>query len=221
MQRRVAHCAGSSPLPYRPFGPRDADDRQVHGAILQGSGHLSAVCSISDPYRQCLDRVLFQDLQIRLAPLPGYLQLSSSGGVDRKFKGHNDCGGWEIATYNPSSYRVTIKDFDRVVYSDLNADGMNASKLIDATISRELVEKGSKIGVRIISSFYTNGVFDWVIIFTADNVKGAKRFVENLHITFEGHVQEIQLLETMFALQKGGIENPQKEKLREFFADAI
>ena len=69
----------------------------------------------------------------------------------------------------------------------------------------------------MVTSIYTNGIYDWVITFKAKNVIEAKRFVERLNILFEGYVSEIQLLESMFVVQKGGIENPDKEKLRELF----
>jgi DNA-binding Lrp family transcriptional regulator len=95
-----------------------------------------------------------------------------------------------------------------------------SKKVLDTIISRELVKKSLEMGVRMVSSIYTNGVYDWVIIFTADNVRDAKRFVESLNILFEGFISEIKLLESMFSVQKGGIDNPDKEKLRELFNDA-
>lgn len=94
-----------------------------------------------------------------------------------------------------------------------------SKKLLDTIVSRELGKNSEKIGVRIISSIYTNGIYDWIISFVARNVKEAKRFVERLNILFEGHVSEIHLLESMFSVQKGGIENPEKEKLLELFND--
>ena len=53
-----------------------------------------------------------------------------------------------------------------------------SKNLLDRIISRKLVTASSKIGTRIISSLYTNGVYDWVIIFNATGVKEAKKFVE-------------------------------------------
>ena len=95
-----------------------------------------------------------------------------------------------------------------------------SKKVLDTIISRELIKSSSKMGIRIVSSIYTNGIYDWVITFVARDVKDAKRFVERLNILFEGYVSEIHLLESMFAVQKSGIENPDKEKLRELFNDA-
>jgi DNA-binding Lrp family transcriptional regulator len=95
-----------------------------------------------------------------------------------------------------------------------------SKKVLDTIISRELVKSSEKMGIRMNSSVYTNGIYDWVITFVARDVKEAKRFVERLNILFEGYVSEIQLLEAMFSVQKGGIENPEKEKLRNLFNDA-
>jgi len=94
-----------------------------------------------------------------------------------------------------------------------------SKKVLDTIISRELVKSSLNIGIRMESSIYTNGIYDWIITFKAKNVREAKRFVERLNILFEGYVSEIQLLESMFVVQKGGIENPEKEKLRELFDD--
>ena len=86
---------GSSPCQRRTAGPghwahkldsplrsRISDEGQIDGPILQGPGHLAAVCPISNTHGQRLDRSLFPDIQIRLAALPGHLHIPSTGRPD-------------------------------------------------------------------------------------------------------------------------------------------
>ena len=89
--------------------------------------------------------------------------------------------------------------------------------MIDKIISRELIEKSKELDVSIITSAYTNGVYDYIITFNAPDIRNAKRFVENLNKIFEGMISEIQLIEELFCVQKYGIENPDVDKLKEFF----
>jgi len=89
---------------------------------------------------------------------------------------------------------------------------------LEKIVSRELINKVQKSGIEVINSIYTNGAYDWVICFSAENVKEAKSFVELLTKLFSGFISEILLLEEMFSASKNGISNPEIEKLRDFFS---
>lgn len=88
---------------------------------------------------------------------------------------------------------------------------------IEKIVSRELAQRVEKSGVELINSIYTNGEYDWVINFTATNIKEAKSFVELLTNIFSGYISEMHLLEEMFSASKNGITNPEIERFREFF----
>ena len=92
-----------------------------------------------------------------------------------------------------------------------------SNKLVENIVKREIDKEANLIGVDIISSLYLNGVYDWIICFDAKNIIDAKKFCENLTKKFEGYINEIQLLEKMFATKKCGIENPDVGNLKEFF----
>ena len=92
-------------------------------------------------------------------------------------------------------------------------------ELIEIITKREISKKAKKIGAKIITSIYTNGAFDWVICFNASNIRDAKRFVEDLNKSFEGYIDETILLEKMFITENSGIQNPEINKLKEFFPD--
>ncbi len=110
---------------------------------------------------------------------------------------------------NKKSYVVLIK----------RSSNPLTKELIERIAKREISKKAQKIGIKIITSMYTNGVYDWLIYFNANNLKDAKRFVEDLNKTYQGYIDEIDLLEKMFITESFGIPNPEINKLRDFFPD--
>ena len=90
-------------------------------------------------------------------------------------------------------------------------------KTINQIVSREFAKNAKKIGIRFLYSAYTNGKYDWVIFFTAKDIKEAKSFVELFNRTYEGQINEIALIENMFTAVKCGFTNPEIEGLREYF----
>jgi DNA-binding Lrp family transcriptional regulator len=71
-------------------------------------------------------------------------------------------------------------------------------------------------GITIENSFYVHGEYDWIIMFNASDIKSAKRFIEILNTTYQGHIQKISLEETLFWIRKQRIPNPEAKKLKEF-----
>ena len=88
-------------------------------------------------------------------------------------------------------------------------------EMINSIITRKLEIYAQKIGAKIESSLYVHGKYDWVICITAKTIKDAKKFVEAINMSYQGYIQEIQLLEKIFAAKHNGLENPEIEKLRE------
>lgn len=91
-------------------------------------------------------------------------------------------------------------------------------KFLDKIAKRQLDEEVEKLGIKLLTSLYINGVYDWIIHFQSKNIKDAKRFCENLNKTFEGYISEIHLLEKLFAAKKYGIPHPEINKINEFFS---
>ena len=89
-----------------------------------------------------------------------------------------------------------------------------ALKLI---LSRELANEVKKTGLEIINSIYTNGLYDWIVCFDANNIIEAKGLVEKFNQLFEGYIIETHLLEEMFSTVSGGIENPDIKQLKNYF----
>lgn len=91
-------------------------------------------------------------------------------------------------------------------------------KFLDKITKRELEKKAEALGIKILTSLYLNGLYDWFLSFQAKDIKDAKRFCENLNKTFKGYISEIHLLEKMFAVKKYGIQHPEINKINEFFS---
>ena len=88
---------------------------------------------------------------------------------------------------------------------------------VNNIVNRNLEDLGGKIGIQIENSAYLNGVYDWMISFSAEDIKQAKNFCEILNKLYEGVVTDVQLLENIFSAKKSGIENPEMKKLGEIF----
>ena len=86
----------------------------------------------------------------------------------------------------------------------------------ETIISRKLEKSAAEIGVTIMTSFYTNGLYDWIISFMAPDIKYAKRFTENVKALYSDYVSDIFLIETLFFVKKQGIANPDVENIKQF-----
>ena len=92
-----------------------------------------------------------------------------------------------------------------------------SEKFLDQIISRDIENIAKKRGINMINSVYINGVYDWLISFTANNIQEAKNFVELMNRSYPEIISGIDLLEYMFPVEYDGIINPEVKKLKEFF----
>jgi DNA-binding Lrp family transcriptional regulator len=86
-------------------------------------------------------------------------------------------------------------------------------KTLDAFTSQEMQDI---LGVTIESLYFVHGEYDWILSFTASDIKMAKRFYETLLTTYPGVFERASLLETLVAVRDHHIANPNVKKLKEF-----
>ena len=91
--------------------------------------------------------------------------------------------------------------------------GNTIDKIVDLTMHA----KGKDIGVDVIDSSYLHGHYDWMFIFTASDIKNAKKFSELLSTEYHHAISEVHLLEDIFSVKKSNVVNPNVEKLRDLF----
>jgi DNA-binding Lrp family transcriptional regulator len=72
------------------------------------------------------------------------------------------------------------------------------------------------MGINIESSYYIHGEYDWVLIFTARDLKQAKKFSNLLIENYPGIVAKINLMQILFTQRMNNILNPNATELREF-----
>jgi Lrp/AsnC family leucine-responsive transcriptional regulator len=96
----------------------------------------------------------------------------------------------------------------------------STKKLDEATankiISRRLEDLVAEIGITIESSSYVHGEYDWIITFTAEDIKQAKKFSDSVVSLHPGVIEKITIMQTLMFIRKQYILNPDKSKLKEF-----
>ena len=86
----------------------------------------------------------------------------------------------------------------------------------DRIISRKIENLAAELGITIESSSYVHGEYDWVITFTAEDIKQAKKFSDSVVALHPGIIEKITIMQTLMFIRKHYILNPEKMKLKEF-----
>jgi uncharacterized protein with GYD domain len=89
-------------------------------------------------------------------------------------------------------------------------------KVVDIIISTKAEDIAKELGITIESSFYVHGEYDWVLTFTAEDVRQAKKFCDSLVALYPSGTKKISILQTLMFIKKQYTLNPDKLKLKEF-----
>ncbi len=92
-----------------------------------------------------------------------------------------------------------------------------SEEILDKVINRDLENMAKKRGIEVINSIYINGEYDWLITFSANDIKDAKNLLELFFKLYPESISEIDLHQYMFPLEYEGILNPEIKKLKDFF----
>jgi DNA-binding Lrp family transcriptional regulator len=92
---------------------------------------------------------------------------------------------------------------------------LEAKTADDIAVSR-LEKEYMHMGINIESSYYIHGEYDWVLIFTAKDLKQAKKFSGVLLEKYPGVITKTNLMRILFTQRTSNILNPDAMKLREF-----
>jgi DNA-binding Lrp family transcriptional regulator len=82
---------------------------------------------------------------------------------------------------------------------------------------REIEAHIRKMGCDMVTSLYTHGFYDWIILFTAPNTIVAKKVSELFLDRYHEFLSDIKLLETIFPVKVKGKVNPNVQKLKDLF----
>ena len=86
----------------------------------------------------------------------------------------------------------------------------------DRIISRRAEDVLKKLEGTIESSALVHGDYDWIVTFTAKDIKQAKKYFDTLIALHPGEIEKTTLLQTMMFVKKQYILNPERKKLTDF-----
>lgn len=81
------------------------------------------------------------------------------------------------------------------------------------TVKKELAKKGVEIDFNLL----VHGDYDLILCATAPSIKETIVLSNMLSSLFGEYISEIKILDVIFPMQKGGIDNPNIVELKEFF----
>jgi DNA-binding Lrp family transcriptional regulator len=88
---------------------------------------------------------------------------------------------------------------------------------MDKIIKESKAECVEEVGVDVHGTYYLHGYFDFLVIFSAKDIKEAKKFGETMNLQYSGSMSEMHIIENIFPLKDCGMVNPNIDKLREYF----
>jgi len=108
------------------------------------------------------------------------------------------------------------KTSERITYFALIKLKTPIFDYIETIIKRVKEKHISKLDITIKGTYYLNGAYDGITIFTAKNVIDAKIFCSYSQKYYGDYIERIDLLETIFPLIKCGKINPEIDQLKKF-----
>jgi len=113
-------------------------------------------------------------------------------------------------------YTAVVENKDRTIFFAFSKLKKPIYDNIDKIIENVQEDTESLMNIGLLGSFYINGLFDWLVIFTAKNILEAKKFCTHIQKQHVDYIERIELMENIFPLIKFGKLNPNIEKLKEF-----
>ncbi len=86
---------------------------------------------------------------------------------------------------------------------------------VNDIVSNLLTPTKKELGINMICSYRIHGEYDWVMLFTTNNIITAKKFSEAIMQKFPGR-QSYQLSQILFTVRENYIQNPNIIEMKEF-----
>ena len=90
-------------------------------------------------------------------------------------------------------------------------------KIVEDISDLSLDDSAKDMGIEIQSGGMVNGKYDWILVFTAKDVKQATKFKGVFLSKYSSIVSEVDFLEYIFPIKKCGVPNPDVKKLNDMF----
>jgi len=108
------------------------------------------------------------------------------------------------------------EDDNGVTFFALTKNKIPMFDYIDTIIKRIKERCIGELDIQVTGTFYLNGSYDWITIFTAKNITEAKIFCSYMEKHYGKYIERVELLESVFPLIKCGKINPELEKIKKF-----
>ncbi len=118
--------------------------------------------------------------------------------------GHTTIVDWEVQ--NLQKFLLLLKKTNIPI----------TQKIIDNITDSRLQSLYDEFGITIESSLYLHGEYDWIILFTAKDLRHAKKFSGMLLENYPGLIAKTTLLQIMYCQRVHHILNPDRKKLKDF-----
>lgn len=86
-------------------------------------------------------------------------------------------------------------------------------KILELFTSQQMLDD---LGVTIENIFYMHGEYDWILSFTASDIREAKKFCETILKSYPRMFTRMSLMETLVTVRKHNVANPNAKNLMEF-----
>lgn len=128
--------------------------------------------------------------------------------IIKKLEGNQTIWGYHAVV---DTEQLNLKNY----YLLIKKSNQPMSSILDTIFSRDIEKNAKEVGVHIYESIYLHGFFDWIVMFTATDIKHAKKFSEQFNRMYHSYVSESFLIEQIFPIKICGIQNLNMKKLKE------
>jgi len=91
-------------------------------------------------------------------------------------------------------------------------DSGTADQLISYRTDKDI----ANLGVIVENSYFSHGEYDWILIFTARDIRQAKKFANALVYKHQGMVANANLIQILMTMRSQNILNPEYMNMREY-----
>ena len=84
-------------------------------------------------------------------------------------------------------------------------------------IKRHLTNAPGELNIRLMDTYYLNGKYDLLVIFSAPNWMTARKYYDSIRLEYDGYLEDRpEIIDIAFSLIRWGKVNPNVDKLKEF-----
>jgi DNA-binding Lrp family transcriptional regulator len=87
---------------------------------------------------------------------------------------------------------------------------------VDMIVSKKTEELAKEYGIMIETSAYIHGEYDWIMTFTAKDIKEAKNFSNKLVALYPKFIEKMTIMQTLIFMRNHYILNPDRALLKDF-----